>query len=972
MGLLQQPSQVILKVEPCLVQVLKKNAYSKPKVLPVDPEKILSFSVQDQQILHWLTFARKHAGQVLPPNMFPLQGNNGVILLQQLLETKRCFWIAANSPPLSLGEERKANLEWEAQPDGLQRLYCHIERGGTYTILPLTPPWYLDHVTHQCGSLDTGFEPAVAAALLAAPPLKPEQIEHFRKTLAKRVGGASKPMLPAQVVTGERTLTAEPIPHLRLFSSRVAVQLAYENAERTFEVQLPLAELTFQYDKAFVAFGDEEKTASYVADTDLIVLPREFDAEKKAVEHLCALGVDVLGKAAHLSLSDQKWRHYFLVAEEIDQQKLLDFSLNQLPLLRQSGWQIRIDADYPCHLIDEETAEWYSEIEEDRAHAWFDFSLGITVGGEKVNVLPLLIQIIETYFPNISPQAVAAMPDNTKLVARLPDGRFLPFPMKRIRNILQILTELYDSESLSRLQHLKLSTLRIGQVMSLEDLFPAAKFRWLGGERLRKLGEKLRHFKGVVEVPVPAGFQSELRPYQRDGLNWLQFLREYDLAGILADDMGLGKTVQALAHLLVEKQSGRMDKPSLIVAPTSLMVNWRMEAERFTPELKILVLHGAGRKPHFESIQDYDVILTTYPLLVRDEKFLTAQQYHIFILDEAQFIKNPKAKATRVVHRIDARHRLCLTGTPMENHLGELWSLFNFLLPGLLGTAKKFQQLFRGPIEKSQDEERRVSLAERVAPFLLRRTKQEVLRELPDKINIMRGIELEDIQRDLYESIRVSMHDKISQLIQDRGLLNSRVAILDALLKLRQICCDPRLLKLTSAKKLEAGSAKLTLLMDMVPSLIEEGRRILLFSQFTEMIALIEMKLQESSIGYVKLTGQTKDRATPIQQFQAREVPLFLISLKAGGTGLNLTAADTVIHYDPWWNPAVEVQATDRAHRIGQEKTVFVYKLITVGTVEEKIMMLQEKKRALLEGLFTEQAEGKLNITQEDLEDLFA
>jgi SNF2 family DNA or RNA helicase len=345
--------------------------------------------------------------------------------------------------------------------------------------------------------------------------------------------------------------------------------------------------------------------------------------------------------------------------------------------------------------------------------------------------------------------------------------------------------------------------------------------------------------------------------------------------------------------------------------------------------------------------------------------------YHLLILDEAQVIKNPNTMAHRIVQQLRAHHRLCLTGTPMENHLGELWSLFHFLMPGFLGDSKKFIQTYRKPIEKEQDAARQQALTRRVRPFMLRRTKEEVVSELPPKTEIIQHIELLPAQRDLYESVRLAMHAKIQAEIEEKGLRRSQIVILDALLKMRQVCCDPRLLKLDAARGI-TESAKLQFLIDTLPEMIEENRKILLFSQFTSMLALIEKELHNLNIPYVILTGQTKDRQTPIDTFQAGKVPLFLISLKAGGTGLNLTAADTVIHYDPWWNPAVENQATDRAYRIGQAKPVFVYKLVTVGTVEEKILEMQQHKANLFEGVFKNGNMSSTAITSESLESLRA
>jgi SNF2 family DNA or RNA helicase len=430
--------------------------------------------------------------------------------------------------------------------------------------------------------------------------------------------------------------------------------------------------------------------------------------------------------------------------------------------------------------------------------------------------------------------------------------------------------------------------------------------------------------------------------------------------------------VQTLAHLLTELRAGRLDRPSLVVSPTSLVTNWAMEARRFAPDLQVLTLHGPRRKARFADIAGHHLVLTTYALALRDRAALAAQPYHLLILDEAQAIKNPRAKVTRALASLEARSRLCLTGTPMENHLGELWSLIHFLEPGLLGDQRQFRRLFRNPIEKHGDAEREAILQRRLAPVMLRRTKGEVLGELPDKTEIERVVELESRQRDLYETIRLAMHDKIQGAIARQGLARSQILILDALLKLRQVCCDPRLVKLEAARGVRA-SAKLALLMDLLPEMVEEGRRVLLFSQFTAMLALIEEALSGCGLDFVKLTGRSRDRATPVRRFQAEEIPIFLISLKAGGTGLNLTAADTVIHYDPWWNPAVQDQATDRAHRIGQSKKVFVYKLVTAGTVEQKILAMQARKRRLAESLFSKSgAQGAARLSAEDLEKLFA
>jgi SNF2 family DNA or RNA helicase len=448
----------------------------------------------------------------------------------------------------------------------------------------------------------------------------------------------------------------------------------------------------------------------------------------------------------------------------------------------------------------------------------------------------------------------------------------------------------------------------------------------------------------------------------------MQFLREYGFGGILADDMGLGKTIQTLAHILAEKEAGRLDAPALVVAPTSLMGNWQAEAARFAPGLRVLMLHGKDRKVSFDQVGSADLVLTTYALLGRDEPALRRHRYHLLILDEAQYIKNSRSKAAQTVRLLDAAHRLCLTGTPVQNHLGELWSQFHFLMPGLLGDDKQFNTVFRKPIEQRGDVQRKDLLARRLKPFMLRRTKDKVATELPPKTEIVLPVELDGGQRDLYETVRLAMDRKVRDAIDAKGLARSQIVILDALLKLRQVCCDPRLLDAGT----EAGSAKLDALLELLETLLSEGRSVLVFSQFTSMLALIGAALDARDITFVQLTGDTADRDAPVAAFQRGEVNVFLISLKAGGVGLNLTAADTVIHYDPWWNPASENQATDRAWRIGQDQPVFVYKLIAQGTLEEKIQDMQRRKGELANAVL--EAEGGLAtaIGPDDLRVLFA
>jgi SNF2 family DNA or RNA helicase len=403
------------------------------------------------------------------------------------------------------------------------------------------------------------------------------------------------------------------------------------------------------------------------------------------------------------------------------------------------------------------------------------------------------------------------------------------------------------------------------------------------------------------------------------------------------------------------------------------MGNWQAEALRFAPQLRTLLLHGSDRADRYDQIAHHDLILTTYPLLSRDRERLLAHQFQLLVLDEAQAVKNARSQAAQVVRELRASRRLAMTGTPLENHLGELWAQFDAIEPGLLGSEREFAKFYRTPIEKHGDAERQRRLNRRIGPLLLRRRKDEVLKDLPPKTEIVRTLELDGTQRELYESLRLAQHQRVREAIATRGLAQSGIVVLDALLKLRQACCDPRLVKLPAARKVKQ-SAKLEALLELLETLLDEGRRVLLFSQFTAMLDLIEPALAKRRMTHLRLDGDTPARARAglIQRFQKGEAKLFLISLKAGGVGLNLTAADTVVHYDPWWNPAVENQASDRAHRIGQDKAVFVYKLICSGTVEEKILALQQRKADLAQAVLEGGRSTRARFVEADLAELFA
>lgn len=472
-----------------------------------------------------------------------------------------------------------------------------------------------------------------------------------------------------------------------------------------------------------------------------------------------------------------------------------------------------------------------------------------------------------------------------------------------------------------------------------------------------------------TEYPLPAGIQGKLRDYQRTGFRWLKSLAAYGLGGILADDMGLGKTLQVLTFLLSEKTA--VARPSLVIAPTSLVYNWQEEAAKFTPELRVLVIDGQQdeRQAKIRSLEQIDLAITTYGLLRRDIDFYTDISFAYCILDEGQHIKNPGTLNAKSVKKITARNYFALTGTPIENDLTELWSLFDFILPEYLGNHKYFSTHFETPIVKSNDPLALGKLSRHIQPFILRRMKKNVLKELPPKIESKLPVEMTTAQAKLYKAWILKAQAEMESEISSQGFDKSRIKILALLTRLRQICCHPSLF----LEDYQGGSGKLDMLLELVQDAAGSGHRILVFSQFTAMLDLIRQELQKKHLTYYYLDGATpaEERLKLVRSFNSGETQLFLISLKAGGTGLNLTGADIVIHFDPWWNPAVEDQATDRAYRLGQKQSVQVYKMITKGTLEEKIYLLQQKKKELIDALIVP-GESFLNkMSEQEIRNLF-
>ncbi|MCW5588826.1 MAG: DEAD/DEAH box helicase family protein [Legionellales bacterium] len=949
----QQPLEIIYLIDLIvsdnkLKLCVTPQAVIDKKIDDINIHKQNNLNEVDRDIIILLQFISKKTND----KQFILDHTLGEAVLNCLLKTGRIYWKEYTSAKKILsGQPKKITLQWQYGEEGTQHLNAKTEDDKPVYLLILDNAWYVDPFNYGIGQpiLDLNVK-TIQSLLEHSGKILPEDSEALNKALQ-----AIDKNLPLLKTHKQKTVkVTKPQPILEI--------LIEEFKEGRHHFKLAIGHVFFRYQDVEISNCDRRQSIYKIADDDLNVYDRDLALEKshlRELEQLTILPLSALRVGAQ-RIEGFHFDERFVLADGSESEAVREFHISTIPKLQKLGWEIRRLPSFPDFKTIEANDDWYTEVNYSKDKNWFDVELGVIIDGKKTNLMTFLFNFLRK-------NKLSDIPDKATLVANLEDNKMLKFDYQRIKGILQLLESLYLSSSDSSTTHIGISKFHVNL---LSDIHQSLQSQWLGDQEILDFSKKLRDFSEIKKVPVPTPLQATLRDYQQQGLNWLQFLREMNLGGILADDMGLGKTIQTIAHLLVEHQAQRLTKPCLIISPTSVISNWKNELTRFAPDLSVLYLHGMDRKKLFKQIPNFQIILTTYPLLSRDQKDLLTHEYYYVILDEAQTIKNSQAQMTKVVQHIKSMYRLCLSGTPLENHLGELWSLFNFLMPGVLGSQRQFQQTFRTPIEKHADESKRKMLANMIKPFILRRTKEMVAKELPLKTEIIHTIELQGKQRDFYETIRISMNQRVKEILQQQGIDRGRIMILDALLKLRQACCDPRLVKLAENESINA-SAKLEAAMELVKQLLEENSRILFFSQFTSMLSLVEIELKKEKIPYVILTGQTKNRQAVIDDFQQGKVSLFLISLKAGGTGLNLTNADTVIHYDPWWNPAVEKQATDRAHRIGQQKAVFVYKLVAKDTVEEKILALQKNKQALADEILNPQI-GDLNIKATDFEWLFS
>nr|WP_010133371.1 DEAD/DEAH box helicase [Microbulbifer agarilyticus] len=854
-----------------------------------------------------------------------LSGDAGRRALPYLLESKRFYF---EEELIRQAPSRALQWTWQAKQGGKLQLAASLEGldSSNWHTIPTNPPCYLDADTARLGDITTPLPTAQLLHLLTMPAVLEQDVGLMSVALRQRV---PLDQLPLPV---EPTLTV-----VREFNPVVTlVGCDFDH------YKLPALKLNFDYGGFSLApnysrhYAGKEVTEEQ--DGNYFQILRDEEAESRCRDRIHEQGLYLMQE--NLGGQEEVWILDATKPEKIFQ-RWSALLREQLPEWRTQGWVIETDASYRFDIAHADIAIALT----DRDNNWFDMGLDLTLpDGRQWPIVDLVEQWLEQ-----------DAPDELSLIV---DGDWVSVNTRPLQGIRSLLFDLLKEKKLD--QPIPLPAFQAVQFTDIDMLDDAR------APQIHQLKETLRDFSGLPTIPKPKHLHATLRPYQQDGLNWLAFLQGYGFGGILADDMGLGKTLQTLALVQHMKESGSLTAPAMVVAPTSLTGNWIHEAAKFTPQLQVTLIHGPHREAAFPQVTHSDLVITTYPLLARDYEHYRDHAFSLLVLDEAQAIKNPSTKVAEYVRRIRSSTRLCLSGTPLENHLGELWALMDFALPGLLGGSKAFQQAYRNPIENHGDHERQQELARKVRPFMLRRTKSEVVADLPPKTETMQYVELGSKQRSLYESVRISMEKRIRDLVARQGLGKSQIEFLDALLKLRQTCIDPRLVKLEMAAGIEE-SAKLNWLEENLPQLLEEGRSMLIFSQFTQVLKLIEQQLDEQQVEYAKLTGQTRNRQQAIDRFQSGDVRVFLISLKAGGAGLNLTAADVVIHMDPWWNPAVENQATDRAHRIGQDKPVFVYKLIAADTVEERIQKMQQQKQALADALFDATQAQQLPKSGEEL-----
>ena len=910
------------------------------------------------------------------PDLLRPRGDQAIAIVRRLCDTGRFLHDKAPNAQLAWSHDKlEAQLDWRLNSEGHQKLSFQDLTGKALTLCGLEQAtFWVDVSSGTIGALAQPIALEVLRLVDAAPSISPEQVEALGAALPDQLGELPLPR-PHKIQHIKRPA------HTRTVKLTLGAEKAHEGSYRWGgSVELPTLTLRFVYDGKEVS-DLELDDPTLVSGDQIITLTRDHVWESSCFARLLeagALPIDDLElhwpsermNACDLAFADDEISTHSLEISRMSD--ALDFAFRVIPQLRKEGWEIITTPKWPYHLSEKTialTVATHSQPGENfHGNEWFSLGFQTEIDGKAVDVAPLIAAFLEQIREDwVEVPSLEAL---TEYLAHNPvylnDDRqdYVALDLTPLGPLLHLFLS-YQIE-LGAFHPTDANLARLA-----EEALQGSNVQFSDNAGVLTLAQNLAALSQPNNVSAPRGLQGALRDYQLYGAAWMAGLLSAGFGGVLADDMGLGKTVQALALLQARREAG-VGGPTLLIVPTSLIYSWQSQAAKFTPELKVVTLHGADRAALHDSALRADLIITTYPLLARDREWLAAHNWTLIVLDEAQILKNPASQMAKALRTIPTDGRLALTGTPLENSLQDLWTLIDWTNPGLLGDRTEFQRLFRTPIEKYGDKGAQARLNRRLRPFLLRRTKQEVAAELPAKTEIIERVDLPKPQQALYEAVRSAMDTRVRKAISTKGLAGSRITVLDALLKLRQVCCDPKLVKSGAARSL-TESAKRRRLRELVTELVAEGRRVLIFSQFVEMLGLIEADLYELGVSYLILTGQTKNRAEILSKFANGDADVFLLSLKAGGIGLTLTEADTVILYDPWWNPAVERQAMDRSHRIGQDKPVFVYRLVASGTVEEKILEMQARKQSLADALFDDTHQDGVALLDETiLQELFA
>ena len=852
-----------------------------------------------------------------PRNFKWPEGENFFEFLKEIMSTGRARAEKARGPVLTWGPPRRFKFEWVMNDQGDQHVETCVEDGEKLTVLPFPTLVYLDASDGLIGVVETDLPAPLAGTLARAPSVPAAAAGVFADELV-RIGGEHVPRPRALDVTRRTDIVPRPVLKLKGVAGKIPAHLRVYFGEGGSDYPSRLIYPCVQIEVVYEGEGLSETARcckggdlQFVTERGITVVARDDRRELDFAAWMEDIAEDFGGGPPEsfdfrIRNIPKEVRRSDVIFPPVPEgasqihESLVEFTAEAVPFMREKGWRVEIEDTWPFRLREDPVVFGASinTVSEDR----FSLSLVLEARGEEVDVIPIILSVIDSLPVNDS----GKLEDNFEIeeflsahtiYPKLKDGSAVRF---ETRNLAPLIKAFLETQGLTEFHKAE-----AGRAAAFAEAIEGAGVVWKGGKEILELGERLRALATAGEIDPPSSMRGTLRPYQKLGYGWLLSLCESGFGGVLADDMGLGKTVQALALLAHRHLENGSDRPSLLIVPTSLVGNWMREAARFVPDLKILALMGAERSKRFGEITGHHLVLTTYPLINRDHKTLFSHEYDLAILDEAQAVKNPTTVTARRIREINARQRVALTGTPMENNLQELWSLYDWLVPGLLGDRRTFNRHYRTPIEKRGDRARQLSLSTRVKPFLLRRAKEDVARDLPPKTEIDEIVPITETQRALYETIRVAMDERVREAVRAKGIAGSHITILDALLKLRQVCCDPQLVKLAAAKDF-TDSAKRERLFELLEGLVAEGRKVLVFSQFVEMLRLIERDVRGRGWSYAMLHGRTKKRDVEITKFQEGQAQLFLVSLKAGGVGLNLTAADTVILYDPWWNPAVE------------------------------------------------------------------